>query len=199
MTRIRSIKPEFWTSEQVMKCSPLARLLFIGLWNFCDDAGRRKASAISIKAQLFPGDAVEAAAVRALIDELAKVGLVRLYRVDNAEYLCVTGWAKHQAISKPQPSRLPAPPTLACAQTGDLFSGQAPEPPPPPPDSTGAASPSWPPRRAGPDRPIPHSQSVRNAPGMAPERSMTESSRVEGNGEEKRDRDGPRARGGVRA
>lgn len=34
MARIRTIKPEFWTSEQVMGCAPLARLLFIGLWNF---------------------------------------------------------------------------------------------------------------------------------------------------------------------
>ena len=166
MARIRSIKPEFWTSEQVMKCSPLARLLFIGLWNFCDDAGRRKASAISIKAQIFPGDAVEAAAVRALIDELAKVGLVRLYRVDNAEYLCVTGWAKHQAISKPQPSRLPAPPTLACAQTGDLFSARRRSLRSQRQTLTGAAGPSRPPRRAGPDRPIPHSQTV---PGTLPE------------------------------
>ena len=39
MARIRSIKPEFWTAEQVMECSPMARLLFIGMWNFCDDGG----------------------------------------------------------------------------------------------------------------------------------------------------------------
>ena len=39
MARIRTIKPEFWTSEQVVDCSPTARLLFIGLWNFCDDGG----------------------------------------------------------------------------------------------------------------------------------------------------------------
>ena len=198
MARIRSIKPEFWTSEQVMKCSPLARLLFIGLWNFCDDAGRRKASAISIKAQIFPGDAVETAAVRALIDELAKVGLVRLYCVDNAEYLCVTGWAKHQAISKPQPSRLPAPPPLACAQTADPFSGQAPEPPQSPPDSDGSVEPEPAAAASGPEPSDSTSAGCSgNAPGMARERSRTESSRREWRGEE--GRDGPRARGGVRA
>ena len=28
-----------WTSEQIVECSPIARLLFIGMWNFCDDGG----------------------------------------------------------------------------------------------------------------------------------------------------------------
>jgi len=34
MARIRTIKPEFWTAEQVMELSRDARLLFIGMWNF---------------------------------------------------------------------------------------------------------------------------------------------------------------------
>ncbi len=58
MARIRTIKPEFWTSEQVMECAPLARLLFIGLWNFCDDAGRMALSPKRIKAQILPSDDV---------------------------------------------------------------------------------------------------------------------------------------------
>ena len=29
MARIRSVKPEYWTSEQVMECSPTARLLLL--------------------------------------------------------------------------------------------------------------------------------------------------------------------------
>lgn len=51
MARIRSIKPEFWTSEQVMALSPLARLAFLGMWNFCDDAGIHPASAKTLNAQ----------------------------------------------------------------------------------------------------------------------------------------------------
>lgn len=31
MARIRSIKPEFWVSEQIGECSTNARLTFIGL------------------------------------------------------------------------------------------------------------------------------------------------------------------------
>ena len=63
MARIRTIKPEFWTSEQVMECSPLARLLFIGVWNFCDDAGNHPMSAKTLKALVFPGDDITSAKV----------------------------------------------------------------------------------------------------------------------------------------
>ena len=56
MSRIRTVKPEFWTSEQIIACSPIARLLFIGLWNFCDDNGVHPASYIRLKAEVFPPD-----------------------------------------------------------------------------------------------------------------------------------------------
>lgn len=109
MARIRTIKPEFWTSEQVMDCSTNARLLFIGLWNFCDDAGRMAASARRIKASVFPSDDFSSDDVRRMIDELSANGLLHLYVVDGIEYLCVTGW-RHQKIDKPQTSKLPPPP-----------------------------------------------------------------------------------------
>ena len=38
--RIRSIKPEFWTSEDVTDLTYFERLLFIGLWSYADDHGR---------------------------------------------------------------------------------------------------------------------------------------------------------------
>ncbi len=44
MARIRTTKPEFWSSAQIIELSRDARLLFIGMWNFCDDNGRHKAS-----------------------------------------------------------------------------------------------------------------------------------------------------------
>lgn len=101
MARIRSIKPDFWTSEQVVDCSPLARLMFIGLLNFCDDAGIHPANERRIKMSVFPGDDIDHATIRRLIDELAGVGLIELYEVENVEYLLVTGFAKHQRVEKP--------------------------------------------------------------------------------------------------
>ncbi|WP_186209072.1 conserved phage C-terminal domain-containing protein [Burkholderia gladioli] len=100
MARIRTIKPEFWTSEQVMSLSMPARLLFLGLWNFCDDAGIHPASVIRLKAEVFPGDAIGAEDVRRMFDELLANGLVREYEVDGDRYWIVTGW-HHQKIDQP--------------------------------------------------------------------------------------------------
>lgn len=109
MARIRSIKPEFWTSGQIVECSTNARLLFIGLWNFCDDAGRMSFSEKKVKAQIFPADDISLANVRRMIDELSTNGLIYIYVIDNVEYLQVTGW-HHQRIDRPQKSRIPPPP-----------------------------------------------------------------------------------------
>lgn len=101
MARIRTVKPEFWSSEQVMECSPMARLMFIGLWNFCDDAGNHVASAKTIKAEIFPGDDISSSDVQGLLDELSSNSLIAFYTNDSKEYLHVTGWKKHQKIDKP--------------------------------------------------------------------------------------------------
>lgn len=101
MARIRSIKPEYWSSEQVMECSPTARLLFIGLWNFCDDAGNHVASERTIKAEIFPGDDISSTDVRRLLDELSSNKLIAFYTNDSKDYLHVTGWRKHQKIDRP--------------------------------------------------------------------------------------------------
>lgn len=110
MARIRSIKPEFWSSEQVMECSRDARLLFIGLWNFCDDAGRHPLAPRQIKALIFPGDeTLSVADVQRMLYELSKNGLIERYDVDGKQYLQVTGW-QHQKIDRPQKPRYPGPP-----------------------------------------------------------------------------------------
>ena len=99
MARIRTIKPEFWTSEQVMECSPTARLLFIGLWNFCDDGGNHSANARRLKAEVFPGDDITIAEINKLMDELIDHDLVVRYMVNGNVYWHVTGW-HHQRIDK---------------------------------------------------------------------------------------------------
>lgn len=100
MARIRTIKPEFWASEQVMECSPIARLLFIGLWNFCDDGGNHVDSDRTIKAEIFPGDDISSQDVRRLLDELSSNGLIALYSSNGKGFIHVTGW-QHQKIDRP--------------------------------------------------------------------------------------------------
>lgn len=100
MARIRTIKPEFWTSEQVMECSAMARLLFIGIWNFCDDAGNHPMSPKTIKALVFPGDDITASVVEELLAELVSNQLISIYEAASKQYLHVNGW-HHQKIDRP--------------------------------------------------------------------------------------------------
>lgn len=101
MSRIRTIKPEFWTSEQVAECSPIARLLFIGMWNFADDAGNMPASCKTLKMQIFPGDDIAVAGIDKLVSELIENGLVAPYSSEGKGYWHITGWEKHQKIERP--------------------------------------------------------------------------------------------------
>lgn len=105
MARIRTIKPEFWTSEQIVACSANARLLFIGLWNFCDDGGRMPYSVKNIKMRIFPGDDISSESIRGMIAELSSsdlgMPLVIIYEIEGKQYLQVTGWDKHQRIQRP--------------------------------------------------------------------------------------------------
>lgn len=110
MPLIRTIKPDFWVDEKVVECSVVARLLFIGLWNFADNDGRMEYRPAKIKMQIFPADSHQ---IPPLIDELKREGLVSVYAVDDKEYLQVTNFAKHQKIDKRYPSKYPPPPIPA--------------------------------------------------------------------------------------
>lgn len=111
MARIRTIKPEFWSSEQVMSLSRDARLAFIGIWNFCDDAGRNKWSPRTLKAQIFPGDDdITVAGFEALLREMSVHGLITEYSVNGQCLFSVSGW-RHQKINRPQPAKYPEPPS----------------------------------------------------------------------------------------
>ena len=109
MARIRTIKPEFWTSEQIAECSPNTRLMFIGMWNFCDDYGVIPASVKRLKMQLFPADeSIGSDDIRRMIDELSKNDLLQEYDIDGKAYWYVTGWARNQNIESPT-GRYPMP------------------------------------------------------------------------------------------
>ncbi len=101
MARIRTVKPEFWTSEQIMELSRDSRLLFIGMWNFCDDGGNHPASYKRLKAEVFPADDITAEDIRLLVDEWVSNDLVTVYEVNEKSYWHVNGW-HHQKIDKPR-------------------------------------------------------------------------------------------------
>lgn len=102
MARIRTIKPEFFTSEQIVECSTNARLQFLGLLVFSDDGGRHPASIKRLKMEAWPGDSCSLKDVEKWQEELISAGLVGEYETTEGKRLWwVTGWEKHQRVDKP--------------------------------------------------------------------------------------------------
>lgn len=113
MARIRSIKPEFWADfDTATNLSRDARLLYISLWNFCDEWARMAGDVRYVKGHCFPyDDDLGPEEIARLLEELAAVGNVVRYSVDQAPYLWLPNLAKHQRLEAHKvPSRLPEPP-----------------------------------------------------------------------------------------
>jgi hypothetical protein len=91
VAKIRGIKPETWTDDKFVQLSPLARLLFIGMWNLACDNGHVEDNAVQLKIRLLPLDACE---IPALVDEMVATGQVE--RHDG--YLKVIKLSEHQKI-----------------------------------------------------------------------------------------------------
>lgn len=106
MSRLRTIKPDFWTDEKLTECSLSARLLFIGLWNFADDFGNLARSAKKIKMQVFPADAIDC---EPLLQELIAQGVLTEYSVSDEKFLQIKNFLKHQVINRPSKTSIPQP------------------------------------------------------------------------------------------
>lgn len=109
MARIRTIKPEFFTSEDIVQLSPLARLLYIALWCEADREGRLKWKPRTLKMKYLPAESCD---VMPLCDELVSSNLVVPYTVGDDPYAVLPSFKKHQAINvRESKSSIPAPPS----------------------------------------------------------------------------------------
>lgn len=112
--RIRSIKPEFWRSQDVSRLDIETRLLFIGLWSYVDDNGVGVDRDAIIAADLFADDMARdpretLARIQRGLATLSEAGMITRYTVENRDYLHVSNWEKHQRIDRPNKPRLPLP------------------------------------------------------------------------------------------
>lgn len=98
MSRIRSTHPGVWTDERFVSVSAFARLLFMGIWNECDDFGSFEWSPIKLKMRLLPADAVDAAE---LLAELESAGSVMRYECGGKAYGAVRNFCQYQRPKKP--------------------------------------------------------------------------------------------------
>lgn len=105
MARSRNIKPGFFTNDELAECSPLARLLFAGLWTIADKEGRLDDRPKKVKALVLPFDNVDC---DELLQQLHDRKFIQRYQVQDGAYIQITNWKKHQnPHCKEAPSEIP--------------------------------------------------------------------------------------------
>ena len=114
MARIRSIKPDFFTSEKIAALSLSARLTFIGLWTYVDDNGVGLDNERLIVAAIWPLETDPLETLRRIQEDLRSLHealLVTRYRDSERRYIHIRSWAEHQKVSHPGKPRYPLPDT----------------------------------------------------------------------------------------
>ncbi len=105
MARIRTIKPEFFTSEDIVSMTPLARLFYVALWCESDREGRLDWKPRTLKMRYFPEDACD---IDQVAKELLERNLVIKYEVDGRQYAEIPSFKAHQIINnRESPSTKP--------------------------------------------------------------------------------------------
>lgn len=120
MARSRNLKPGFFKNETLAECSPLARLLFAGLWCLADRAGRLEDRPKRIRAELLPYDD---GSVDDMLNDLHQAGFILRYQVGEQRFIQVLNFGKHQTPHHKEPaSTMPAPdlPKSNLGQAPDL-------------------------------------------------------------------------------
>lgn len=108
--KIRTVKPEFFTSPGIESLAPQWRLLFIGMWCMADDYGVGRAEPLLIQAEIFGRDErVNAGHVRAGLAEVQRVFGVKFYRAEGRDWYFIPSWEEHQYIARRAKKRNPTP------------------------------------------------------------------------------------------
>lgn len=127
MARIRTIKPTFWTDEDMAEVSEAACLLAIGLLNYADDEGYFNANPKLIKAAVFPLRE-PSGSIPVLLQELSNCGYIRLFSAQNGKrFGLIINFTKHQVINKKTTSKIKEMdliPEDYGSDTGELLPGR---------------------------------------------------------------------------
>jgi len=126
--RIRTIKPQFWRSDDITRQSREDRLLFIGLWSYVDDNGVGIDDYRAITADLFAFEEDQAE-----VREFVREGLARLsrgflmvrYEVGGKRFIYIPSWDRHQRVDKPNKPRYPRPEDTGTPPTSGNANGRA--------------------------------------------------------------------------
>lgn len=107
--RARNLKPGFFKNEELAKLSPMARLLFAGLWCYADREGRFEWRPKRIKVEILPYE--ENCDINRLLMSLHDKKLIVKYNQNGDNFGFIPNFLKHQ---NPHPheakSNIPSPP-----------------------------------------------------------------------------------------
>jgi len=96
MSRIRTIKPEFFTSSDIVEMTPLARLFYVSLWCESDRDGRLNWNLKTLKMRYLPADDCN---IEGLSNELIAANLISIYVVSGRQYAQIHSFTHHQVIN----------------------------------------------------------------------------------------------------
>jgi len=119
MARIRTIKPDFWRHETLCALPEATHMLAAALLNYADDHGYFNANPRLIQGEIYPLREPSVSVADSL-QALADAGYLALGTGDDGRrYGRVLGFAQHQRVSHPTPSKI--------SERVIAWSGKAPE------------------------------------------------------------------------
>lgn len=108
MSRIRTIKPEFWKNERLSELPEAAHMLAAALLNYADDEGYFNANPKLIQGECFPLRELSVSIPDGLT-QLADDGYLRLGKgADGKRYGHIVHFSDHQKINRPTASKIKA-------------------------------------------------------------------------------------------
>ncbi len=106
MARIRTVKPEFWSHEELSALPEATHLLAAALLNYSDDYGYFNANIALVKAACSP-IREPSVSIPESFRSLQTIGYLRLGRgPDGKNYGHIVNFEEHQRVSHPTPSKI---------------------------------------------------------------------------------------------
>lgn len=99
--RIRTIRPEFYSSESVGSMTWKTRLVFINLWSYVEDNGVQLDNPRLFRGQCMPYDDSVLDDIEDAFAELEQCGSIIRYERDGKRLLFIPGFEKWQNIQRP--------------------------------------------------------------------------------------------------
>ena len=124
MGRIRYLKPEFFEDEHLAELPFWVRLLFAGMWNIADKAGRFEDRPKKIRIKIFPYDEVDICSGLKILSKPktnnTRPFIIR-YEIKGERYIQIVNWDKHQKPHHTEKDSIipPHPPNIMVNGNGE--------------------------------------------------------------------------------